>query len=405
MMKRAILVFLLLIPAVVLTAGCGMESGRVGRPLPPWQEGYLDIHAINTGRGECTLLILPDGTTLAIDAGEFSQEPGPYRAVAQRPDTLTRPTQTYAAYMRHFMPHADSLDYMLVTHFHMDHFGQLEPEYERSASGDYVLSGVTALYGEVPFRELVDRAWPAYDSLACRAMDEAPLANSRRFVDHATAHHGLKVSALRLGVHDQFTLRHAPERYPDFAVTGLCANGRVWDDGQIVNCHEEEVPRENGASCGILVRYGEFDYFTAGDIGDNSRLEYPCAKAIGRPIEAMKANHHMSPHTMSERMLAVLEPDVIVTQSFYVRAIQPDTAAIRRISERRGAGACRMYFTNIDPSLTTADPELYARSAGIGGHVVIRVAPGGREYRVYRLDDSDMKYRIEQADGPFICKP
>ena len=141
----------------------------MGQPLPPWQEGYLDIHAINTGRGECTLLILPDGTTLAIDAGEFSREPDSYRAVAQKPDTLTRPTHVYAAYMRHFMPYRDSLDYMLVTHFHMDHFGQLEPEYKRSAAGDYLLSGVTALYEELPFRELVDRAWPAYDSLACRA--------------------------------------------------------------------------------------------------------------------------------------------------------------------------------------------------------------------------------------------
>ena len=172
-----------------------------------------------------------------------------------------------------------------------------------------------------------------------------------------------------------------------------------------MNCYEGEIPRENGASCGILVRYGDFDYFTAGDIGDNSRLEYPCAKAVGRPVEAMKSNHHMSPHTMSERMLSVLDPDVIVTQSFYVRAIQPDTAAIRRISEHRGTGAGRMYFTNIDPSLTEAAPELYARSAGIGGHVVIRVAPGGREYRVYLLDDTDMEYRIKQVDGPFLCKP
>ena len=35
-----------------------------GTPLPPWQEGCLDIHAINSGRGECTFFILPDGTTL-----------------------------------------------------------------------------------------------------------------------------------------------------------------------------------------------------------------------------------------------------------------------------------------------------------------------------------------------------
>ena len=172
-MKKARIFILLLLPAVVLTAGCGGGKARVGKPLPAWSEGCLDIHAVNTARGECTFLILPDGTTLTVDAGEFSSEPKKYRSMPQKPDSLTRPTRTYARYMRHFMPYKDSLDYFLLTHFHMDHLGQLEPEYGRSAGGDYVLSGVTALYDELPFREIVDRAYPAYDSLACLAMSTA----------------------------------------------------------------------------------------------------------------------------------------------------------------------------------------------------------------------------------------
>ena len=59
----------------------------------------------------------------------------------------------------------------------------------------------------------------------------------------------------------------------------------------------------------------------------------------------------------------------------------------------------------LDRSLTDADPQLYARSAGIGGHIVIRVSPGGKEYCVYMLDDSDTTYTVKQADGPFRCKP
>ena len=39
--------------------------------LPKWEKGYLDIHHINTGRGNCTFLIFPDGTTMMIDAGDF----------------------------------------------------------------------------------------------------------------------------------------------------------------------------------------------------------------------------------------------------------------------------------------------------------------------------------------------
>ena len=191
----------------------------------------------------------------------------------------------------------------------------------------------------------------------------------------------------------------------DFRITGICSNGCVWDGEKVVNHYGDGTLRENGASCGILLSYGDFDYFTAGDAGGNTRVEYPCARSIGRPVEAMKSHHHLSPHTMQDDMLAVLQPDVIVTQSFYIRDIQPDQGIIRRISESKIPGAKRMYFTNIDRSLTDADPQLYARSAGIGGHIVIRVSPGGKEYCVYMLDDSDTTYTVKQADGPFRCKP
>jgi hypothetical protein len=37
--------------------------------LPAWKPGILDIHHINTGRGNSSLVICPDGTSIPIDAG------------------------------------------------------------------------------------------------------------------------------------------------------------------------------------------------------------------------------------------------------------------------------------------------------------------------------------------------
>ena len=39
-------------------------EAKVGEPLLQWTDGCLDIHFINSGRGECAFYILPDGTTL-----------------------------------------------------------------------------------------------------------------------------------------------------------------------------------------------------------------------------------------------------------------------------------------------------------------------------------------------------
>jgi hypothetical protein len=65
--------------------------------LQPWQPGNLDIHHINTGRGNSALAILPDGTSLVIDAGASSTT-GPTMCEA-RPDASLRPGQWIARYI------------------------------------------------------------------------------------------------------------------------------------------------------------------------------------------------------------------------------------------------------------------------------------------------------------------
>jgi hypothetical protein len=55
---------------VLLAAGgFAQENAAIGKPLPPWSAGTLDIHQIATGRGNAALFILPDGTSLLVDAG------------------------------------------------------------------------------------------------------------------------------------------------------------------------------------------------------------------------------------------------------------------------------------------------------------------------------------------------
>jgi len=44
-----------------------------GDVLAPWTPGTMDIHHINTGRGDAAFMIFPDGTTLIFDAG--AQDP------------------------------------------------------------------------------------------------------------------------------------------------------------------------------------------------------------------------------------------------------------------------------------------------------------------------------------------
>src|SRR5262245_23706186 len=87
--------------------------------LPPWSPGVLDIQQISTGVGNSALLILPDGTSLLVDAGDLLASP----ANVRRPSDARRAGEWIGRYARWALRHdADpSLDYALITHFHGDH--------------------------------------------------------------------------------------------------------------------------------------------------------------------------------------------------------------------------------------------------------------------------------------------
>lgn len=68
--------------------------GQTGQPLSAWSPGLLDIHHINTGKGECIFCVLPDGTTLFIDAGATTR-PKP-RVTDPRPDGSRTPGEWIA---------------------------------------------------------------------------------------------------------------------------------------------------------------------------------------------------------------------------------------------------------------------------------------------------------------------
>lgn len=371
-----------IIIAVAAAAFSSCGSGvKIGSPLPAWEEGCLDIHAVNTGRGECTFFVLPDGTTMMVDAGDMhGYTTKKYANVPQKPSADMRPCDVFSQYARHFMPAVsrDSLDYFVLTHFHGDHMG-LKSE-----------SGVMGVYATLPFRMLSDRAYPDYDS--CRVSDSSKNLDSYvPFVEQAVAS-GMDAAKFEVGSDSQFVLKHSPGKY-DFRIVNYSANGVAWNGTE---CVDSGADRENSLSCAFRISYGAFDYWTSGDNNSIPQISV-MAPSVGR-VEAMKCMHHMSNPDAVFIEQEILAPQVIVTQSFYVREIQPHQDVIRELSSSRD-----MFFTNVADSLDRALPELYSGCRSKSGHIVIRVSPGGNEYNVYVLKDTDYSYEVLSKFGPYKC--
>lgn len=351
-------------------------TGLVGKPLPQWKAGELDIHAINSARGECTFFILPDGTTMVADAGDTGDvSPKKYSKVAPKPDGTTCPAKVYADYMRHFLPAVsrDSIDCFILTHYHSDH-----------------MNGVTSLYSMLPFRRILDRSYPDYSDAVRTGGTALDYSFYSDFVSEKVAHEGLKAERFDVGSDSQLGLVHKPDR--KFRITNYAAGGYAWDGRKSVDCH---ATRENAMSCAFLVQYGPFEYWTSGDNNWKELIECT-SKAIGHRIEAMKCLHHMSNPEQVKIENDILHPQVIITQSFFVRKIQPHQKVIEDIGDGQD-----LFFTNIDGSLVTSFPDIYSKCKAIGGHFVIRVCKGGKKFYVYQLDDTSSDYTVKAVYGPY----
>jgi len=403
---------------------------KVGEPLPAWSEGCLDIHAINSGRGECTFFVLPDGTSLCVDAGEIAPSGGEHPRVDAKPDADTRAYKVYSEYIKAYLPKGDtSMDYMLMTHFHNDHFGTTNSTYEKTTRDGrytYPLTGIMALYDEVPFDKIIDRAFDENSDyktvVESTGQDYNPgYGYYEQFITWARDSKGLVAEKAVNGSESQLALVNNPSEYPDFKIQINAVNGWYWNGSKSVDAYSlnrllGKQPSENGNSISFLLSYGDFDYLTSGDAGANTNIENNLAKSINRKIEAMKAHHHFAWETMSATSMAIYQPTVVVSQCFYDH--QPDMGhqwmcgdtdytgtSTQAFQTAWGSysGEKHWFFTNIHPTIASTYPYEVAKMAGLNGHVVIRVAKNAEFYYVYVLDDTDMNYNVKSIHGPFTC--
>ena len=390
------------------------SAQQIGQVLPPWSPGTLDIHQINTGKGDSAFFIFPDGTTMLVDAGNGGRNPP--RGTAPRPDANRTPGEWIARYIKRMLPHASApvINYGYITHFHGDHMGSLYPNVKVSGSGEYKLTGIIDVGEQIPIRKMLDRGWPEYNFP--RPLDNPMMENYRAFLEWQIADKGVKVQRLQPGRGDQIVLVHDARSYPNFEVRNIAANGEVWTGvGANTRQHfppfgdlsRRDQPTENMCSMAIRISYGKFDYFTGGDMPGVPPegapvwhdVETPVARAVG-PVEACVLNHHGNKDSMNAFFVSTLRPRVFIIPVW--SSDHPGHRVLARLySERLYPGPRDVFATNMIKANKIVIGSLLERLASDQGHIVIRVDPGGASYRVIILDDSAETYKVKAVHGPY----
>ena len=413
-MKRVAILLALLVPVLVISPAAQQPPFKVGDVFPRWSPGTLDIHQIATGRGNAAFSILPDGTTMLVDAGDA----GETAHAEPLPDGTRTPGQWVARYIAQMLEGSDlRIDYAVLTHFHPDHMGRVTGNEPKSANGDHVLKGITEVAELVPVRRIVDRGWPDYAYVTPPTADQM-FANYRKFVAAQVASRKLTMIGAKAGSAAQIVPvgRHGSPQ--PFEVRIVAANDRVWTGQDEENAVRfpaidtitvpEDRPNENMCSVALRMKYGRFDYFTGGDMPGYPvpgapawhDLETAVARAIGQ-TDVHVVNHHGSIESANPMWLSTLRSRVIVLPAW--SATHPSADVLKRLLSRRVYPEERDVFVTTFREPTKASIGARATQvASAHGHVVIRVEPGGERYWVAVLDDTTESYRITSVHGPYV---
>lgn len=405
------------------------QTAIPGQALPAWQPGYLDLHHINTGRGNAAFFILPDGTNLLVDAGEL--DPTAPRTTSARntpirPNNSKQPFEWIADYIQQFAPQKDKtvIDYGIITHFHDDHFGGWYENAPVSGDKKFVRSGITGIADLIPMRLLLTRdyRYPVPpDSLLKRLPATSHFVkgwqNYMAFI--AAAPHGVTNNFLQAGSASQIRLLHSPTAYPGFEIRNIKSNGMIWTGSDssarqhfptIDPNNSRSWPDENALSNAIVIKYGNFKYYTGGDnpgnvfLGDSSwrDVESVMAPVIGK-ADVATMDHHGNRDAVNANLIKTLQPRVWVEQVW--TADHPGHEVLIRIMSKLYDGPRDLFATNMMEANKLVIGGLIDQAyKSTQGHILVRVMPGGKTYYVIILDDATTDRKVKAVFGPYQSK-
>jgi beta-lactamase superfamily II metal-dependent hydrolase len=382
------------------------------KTLPAWKPGILEIHQIATNRGNSSLLILPDGTSMMVDAGAIYGT-SPYLS-DPLPSNQRRPGEWIGRYAKRRLDASGlkTIDAFLLTHLHGDHVGYLSPDPTLSSDGTYSLTGVSDVAAIVPIQRFVDRAWPDYTYPGPAAADFQK--NYRAFL-HSQINAGRKVERFRPGSKDQFALQHKSVDYPSFEIRNLIANGEVWTGKgeqtrklfpELSTLKPADYPAENPCSCAIRLRYGKFGYYTGGDLTNDTNYgrdpwrdsESPAAEACG-PVSVAVTNHHGYFNANGDRYVRALQPQVFVIPTW--DSAHPTVNVLNTLFSKAIYSGNRDVFATLVKQENRIANKKTDDLKSRAGHIVTRVEPGGEVFAVHILSNADESDTVTASFGPY----
>jgi len=257
--------------------------------VPAWPAARdLRIYFVDVEGGQATLIVTPDGESLLVDAGW----PGFDDRDAKRIQAAAR----HAGIQR--------IDYLLMTHYHLDHVGGIEPLLNYVPVACFVDHGENTETGESARKlsESYRRALSKGRRLTVKPGDRIPLRG---------------VEVLVVAARGDLI----PRSLPGAGARNPHCEGIA---------RKDDDPTENARSIGFLLRYGKFRFLDLADLTWNKELELVCPENRIGTVDVYLVNHHGTNLSNATALVQAIRPRVAIMNNGAKKGGSPEVLRLLR---------------------------------------------------------------------------
>ena len=307
-------------------------------------ERGLEIYWVDVEGGGATLIVTPARESVLIDTGfPGARDANRIHRVATQVAGLTR------------------IDHVVVTHFHIDHFGGLA-ELAR-------LMPVGTLHerhlASAPDAERAQPELEPYKTLAVEQRSVVRAGESLTLTQTAgTAPVRLEI----LGANAQFV--EPRETRDNAACAGLTPR--------------DPDPSDNKNSVVSLLSFGPFRLFDGGDLTWAAEADLVCPRdRVGGPVDLYQSDHHASDSSNNPALLRTLNPTVVVVNNGPRKG--GEAATLRALGSQKGIRAVyQMHKSLRVPVGNTSAARIANPEEDCSAFFIkLSVDPNGRSYTVW----------------------